>query len=446
MNNNRYSKYIRPLLYAIDLLIIYALSTIFLTNNVVDLVFFIFFWIVLSIFFSFYKVYRFTKIIEIIALLSKQIIVLVLLIFAYLYIIGSDIYSWNILRYFLWLFVVLNVWRIFLYEIFRKYRIITGSNYRQVVVIGSNDLTNKLINFFDNMPGYGYRFKGFFTNKSVKSRQGDLAQSFEYILDEGIDEVYCSVNELDDDQVKKYVEFCDIHMKSLKFIPDNKELFSKNLYLNYYDLIPILSLRDIPLDDSLKSWGKRTFDVIIALFVLLCILSWLIPILGLIIRIESRGPIFFKQSRPGIKEKAFFCYKFRSMRINARSEDSASRNDPRITTVGKFIRRTSIDELPQFLNVLLGDMSVVGPRPHLWKQNELYGTKISKYMVRHFVKPGITGLAQVRGYRGGIESSEDIINRTKYDIFYIENWSMLLDIYIIVQTTLNIFKGDKNAY
>ncbi len=446
MHTNRYSRYIRPLLFGIDLLIIYLLSFILLTNDVTDLLFFVAFWIVLSISLSFYKVYRFTKIVEIIALLSKQITFLVLLIFGYLYISQSDIYWSKILVYFLWLFIVLNVWRVFLYEVFRKYRIITGSNYRKVIVIGSNESTNKLINFFNTMPGYGYRYVGFFTNKSTKEKIGNIEQSFTYIEQEEVDEIYCSLHELNNDDLKAYMEFCDIHMKTLKFIPDNKELFAKNLYLNYYDLIPILSLRQIPLDDPIKSWGKRFFDVFIALFVLICILSWLIPILGLIIKLESKGPIFFKQNRPGIKEKGFYCYKFRSMHLNVRSEDSASRNDDRITRVGKFIRRTSIDELPQFLNVLLGDMSVVGPRPHLWKQNELYGTKISKYMVRHLVKPGITGLAQVKGYRGGIENNEDIVNRTKYDIFYIENWSILLDIYIIIQTVANIFKGDKNAY
>ena len=134
------------------------------------------------------------------------------------------------------------------------------------------------------------------------------------------------------------------------------------------------------------------------------------------------------------------------MSLNSRSEDSASRNDPRVTKMGKFMRKTSIDELPQFFNVLFGEMSVVGPRPHLWRQNEIYGTKIPKYMVRHFVKPGITGLAQVRGYRGEIETKKDIVNRTKYDIFYIENWSLLLDLNIIVQTVLNIFKGEEKAY
>ncbi|GAA0714369.1 undecaprenyl-phosphate glucose phosphotransferase [Aquimarina litoralis] len=446
MNKNRYSKYIRPILYCIDLLIIYLLSFFLLTRSIKDLIFFVLFWILLSILLSFYKVYRFTKIIDIIALLFRQTVILVLLITSYLYLSKSDIPWISILGFFIWLFITLNIWRIFLYEIFKRYRIITGSNYRSVIVIGANESTKKLTNFFNTMPGYGYRYKGFFTNQEITNKIGTIEQSFDYIMDKEIDEIYCSLDELNDDMVKKYIDFCDVQMKSLKFIPDTKEIFSKNLHLNYYDLVPIISLREIPLDDPVKSWAKRLFDFVLALIVMIGILSWLIPIIAIIIKLESKGPVFFKQNRPGIKEKGFFCYKFRSMHLNSVSENSATRNDPRTTRVGKFIRRTSIDELPQFINVLFGDMSVVGPRPHLWKQNELYGTTISKYMVRHLVKPGITGLAQVKGYRGGIETKEDIVNRTKYDIFYIENWSILLDIYIIVQTIINVFRGEEKAY
>jgi putative colanic acid biosynthesis UDP-glucose lipid carrier transferase len=166
----------------------------------------------------------------------------------------------------------------------------------------------------------------------------------------------------------------------------------------------------------------------------------------LLIKIESKGPIFFKQSRPGLNEEEFNCYKFRSMQINQTTEIEASRNDPRVTRIGKFIRKTSIDELPQFFNVLVGDMSVVGPRPHLWAQNKTYGRKIKKYMIRHHVKPGVTGLAQVKGYRGEIETEDDMVNRIKFDVFYIENWSMWMDIKIIIQTIVNIFKGEEKAY
>jgi putative colanic acid biosynthesis UDP-glucose lipid carrier transferase len=166
----------------------------------------------------------------------------------------------------------------------------------------------------------------------------------------------------------------------------------------------------------------------------------------LLILIESKGSVFFKQSRPGINEEEFICYKFRSMQLNGTTELEASRNDPRVTKIGRFIRKTSIDELPQFFNVLLGDMSVVGPRPHLWAQNKTYGKKVKKYMVRHHVKPGITGLAQVKGCRGEIETEDDMVNRIKFDVFYIENWSFLMDFKIIIQTIVNIFKGEEKAY
>ena len=176
------------------------------------------------------------------------------------------------------------------------------------------------------------------------------------------------------------------------------------------------------------------------------VLSWLTPIIAILIMLESPGPVFFRQGRPGLDEKEFFCYKFRSMKLNANTEKEASKNDPRVTRIGRFIRKTSIDELPQFFNVLLGDMSVVGPRPHLWSQNKIYSSRINKYMVRLYVKPGVTGLAQVKGCRGEIETDEDMVNRIKYDVFYIENWSFFLDIKIIVQTVVNIFKGEEKAY
>ena len=446
VKKGRYSIWIKPLLYLIDLLIISLLSYFFLTTEVIDLSVFVFFWIFLSIFYSFYSIYRFTKLIKITSLLFKQFFVFILLIFSYLYIKNADISTDTVLRFFTILFTTFTTWRILLHYIFKKYRIITGGNYKQVIIVGANKSTKQLEQFFNNQPGYGYKFMGFFTNKEGESSLGSIPESFNYILNNNIDEIYCSVKELNNNQIKKFIDFCDLKLKTLKFIPDNKDIYGKNFNLDYYDITPILSLRDIPLDNPIKSITKRIFDIIFSLIVVCFVLSWLIPILGLIIVIESKGPIFFRQNRPGIKERGFDCYKFRSMQLNARSEDSATRNDARITKVGKFIRRTSIDELPQFFNVLFGNMSVVGPRPHLWRQNEMYGPKISKYMVRHFVKPGVTGLAQVRGYRGEIETREDIVNRTKYDIFYIENWSLFMDVNIIFQTVSNIFKGEEKAY
>ena len=189
------------------------------------------------------------------------------------------------------------------------------------------------------------------------------------------------------------------------------------------------------------------FDLLFSTLIILAVLSWLTPLLWILIKIESKGPLFFKQVREGLNGHQFYCYKFRSMHQNDfEALKQTEKNDSRITKIGKFIRKTSIDELPQFINVFLGQMSVVGPRPHMLSQGEKFKSVVNKYAVRYFVKPGITGLAQVKGFRGEIETISDIQNRVKFDLFYIENWSFFLDIKIIFQTIFNALKGEKNAY
>lgn len=190
---------------------------------------------------------------------------------------------------------------------------------------------------------------------------------------------------------------------------------------------------------------KRLFDILFSLGVILIILSWLLPLLVILIKIQSPGPGTFKQERSGRNNKPFWCYKFRSMRVNSTSRQ-ATQADVRTTSIGRFIRRTSLDELPQFFNVLLGEMSVVGPRPHMLKHTEQFSRVIYQYMDRHFLRPGITGWAQVNGYRGEIKDHNQLLKRFEYDMWYIENWSHTLDIKIILKTVLNVIKGDQNAY
>ncbi|WP_461587598.1 exopolysaccharide biosynthesis polyprenyl glycosylphosphotransferase [Winogradskyella sp.] len=420
-------------------------SIYLLESNFNDTVYFTIFWITLSILFSFYNVYRYTKITEIISIITRQIIVYVLLVISYIYFDRIDIQNSVLLKFSFVLLVVFISWRILIYLLLREYRIITGSNFRKVIIVGDDSSTERLKGFFENELEYGYRLSGVF-DKKKKDEKESVSKIFNFIKKEEIDEVYCSLKKLSSSEIKKFIDFCDYNVVSLKFIPSQEDIYSKNLRLNYYDITPVLSLRQIPLDDQLNALTKRVFDIIFSLVIICFVLSWLIPILGILIMLESKGPIFFRQDRPGIKEKGFGCYKFRSMTLNTDTELSATKGDSRVTKIGKFIRRTSIDELPQFFNVLFGSMSVVGPRPHLWRQNEIYATKISKYMVRHLVKPGVTGLAQVKGYRGEIQTHQDIVNRTKYDVFYIENWSMLLDLNIIIGTILNVFRGDEKAY
>jgi putative colanic acid biosynthesis UDP-glucose lipid carrier transferase len=325
----------------------------------------------------------------------------------------------------------------------KKYRAILGGNIRRVIVIGKNEKTRQLINTFKKRLDFGYNFKHQFNISDTDS----LKQCFNYVIDNNIDEIYFSVAELSNKQINKLVDFADNNLRELKFIPDNKDIYSKKLKYEYYDYIPVLSFRAIPLQEPVNKYFKRVFDVLFSLGIIFFVLSWLTPILAILIKLESKGPVFFKQSRNGFNYQEFNCYKFRSMTPNKDAHlYQTTKGDLRVTKIGAFIRKTSIDELPQFFNVLFGDMSVVGPRPHMVSHTNMYAQRIDKFMVRHFVKPGITGLAQTSGFRGEVETDKDIIGRVKYDIFYIENWSLLLDLKIIFQTLMNAVKGEEKAY
>jgi putative colanic acid biosynthesis UDP-glucose lipid carrier transferase len=220
--------------------------------------------------------------------------------------------------------------------------------------------------------------------------------------------------------------------------------------------VPIFSREEQPIRKALPtrpriaitpSVRKQLLDLLVACLVLLFILSWLIPIIALLIKMESRGPIFFKQLRTGKDGKPFYCFKFRSMYVNEESDThQARRHDSRVTKLGAFMRKTSLDELPQFLNVLKMEMSVVGPRPHMLRHTEDYAKVVDNFMDRHMVKPGITGLAQVSGHRGEINNTDDIAKRVHLDVYYLHNWSFQLDVKIIVLTFVQMIKGSEKAF
>ncbi len=347
-------------------------------------------------------------------------------------------------EYLLLVFLLVAFFKFFIFYLLNRYRAAFGGNLRNVVVIGDTEKSRQLINLFKKRLDFGYKFRKQFI---IENDDFSLQKCFSYIAENKIDEIYASIAELSNKQINKLIDFADNNLKELKFIPDNKDIYAKKLKYEYYEYIPIISLRDIPLQVPINKFLKRLFDILLSLAVIVFLLSWLTPLLAILIRLESKGPIFFKQTRNGFNYSEFDCYKFRSMTPNKDAHlNQATKGDQRITILGKFIRKTSIDELPQFFNVLFGDMSVVGPRPHMVRHTNLYAEKVDKFMVRHFVKPGITGLAQVSGFRGEVETDKDIINRVKYDIFYIENWSLLLDIKITVQTFINAVKGDDKAY
>jgi len=448
----RYSKYIRPLSIVLDVWVITILSLYFFRDLRLDMVYYIVYqscaWILIAFLVRFYEVFRFTTPVEIISKLIKQFSILLLVVIAFFPFAKTVIFSGKAIAIMMIIsFIIIAGIKYFLFFYLKRYRITTKNNFRNAIIIGYTPEAIRLKEVFDNRQDYGYRFQGYFSDKKQNPEvKGKVEDIKDFVIENKIDEIYCSLNEISNEKLKDLVEFSDDNNRTIKFIPDTKEIFSKNMRIDYYELFPVLSLQKTQLHNPTIKGIKRGFDVLFSLFVILFILSWLMPLIALFIKLESKGPIFFKQGRPGLDENEFFCYKFRSMQVNQTTEKEASKNDPRVTKMGKFMRKTSIDELPQFFNVLLGDMSVVGPRPHLWSQNKSYANKVKKYMVRHYVKPGITGLAQVKGFRGEIETDDDMINRIKFDVFYIENWSIVMDIKIIIQTVINIFKGEDKAY
>jgi putative colanic acid biosynthesis UDP-glucose lipid carrier transferase len=445
----RYSGFLRPISYLVDLTIIHVLAHQFFDVNFEYLNYIIFIslaWIVLSLKSNFYEIYRFTHVTKIMSLLGKQGLIFFLIVFAFFGFynnVESD--PWAIVRYVLLVMLYITIIKFTVYYLLKKYRLHLKGNLRRVVIIGLNQKTDQLRKFFLDNPEYGYDLSKTFNLRG--ENKDSIEECFDYITKHKIDEIYSSVAEINNRDLVKLIDFADNNLKILKFLPDNKEIYSKKLDFTYYGYLPILSMRRIPMEEPFNKFIKRSFDIVLSLFIILGILSWLTPILGLAIKLESKGPVFFKQKRNGLDYKEFFCYKFRSMTPNPEAHlFQVRKGDERITRVGRIIRKTSMDELPQFINVLKGEMSVVGPRPHMVSHTHMYAERIDKFMVRHFIKPGITGLAQVSGYRGEVENDSDIINRVKYDIFYLENWSLFLDIKIVFQTVYNAIRGEEKAY
>lgn len=445
----RFSPYLRPISFSLDVLTLILFGEFILSNFNQNAIWFSFVtivvWSIISSITKFYEVYRFTKEITILTLLIKQLIFYSLVVLAFTGLqISPNIVKRDLFNYIAISFSIIAISKFSIYFLLKTYRAIYGGNRRKVVVFGENAKTRALVDFFNNKKEYGYNLIKIF---NTKEKDFDLKDSLQDINKHNADEIYCSLSDLNTHDIKTIVNFADNNLKIVKFLPDNKGNFLKRVKYQYYDYLPVMSFREIPLEDSFNVFVKRVFDVIFSVIIIFFILSWLTPILAIFIRLESKGPIFFKQSRNGFNYKEFECYKFRSMMPNPKAHlEQVTRGDQRITRIGKFIRKTSIDELPQFFNVLFGDMSVVGPRPHMVSHTEMYAKRIDKFMVRHFVKPGITGLAQTSGFRGEVETDKDIIGRVKYDIFYIENWSLILDLKIILKTFLNAIKGEEKAY
>jgi len=369
------------------------------------------------------------------------------LIFAFIGIKGEDFYKLYILQSYFLTALGITIFHLS-FIVFLKYWRRIGYNYSNVVVVGYGELARELRKFFIFHPEHGYKFHGYFDDSfSGKQIKGNTDELFNYVLENNIHEIYCCLPYIDPEKVQYLIDFAEDHFIKIKIIPDFRGFPYKSVEVQLYDYIPVLKVRPQPLEDKFNQFIKRSFDVIFSFLVITLILSWLIPLISLLIKIDSKGPVFFKQKRHGKDNRPFTCYKFRTMISNNEIEfKQAIKNDPRITKFGRFLRKKSLDEIPQFYNVLVGDMSVIGPRPHPIKLNNDYKPQISKFMLRHSVKPGITGLAQAKGYRGETNSLISMKNRVKLDRFYVENWSLLFDIKIIFLTLNHLLRENDNVY
>ena len=348
--------------------------------------------------------------------------------------------------------ILVGLWKLVFLAIRKSNRNLLMDS-RTIIIVGSGRIGQDIFEYFEQNMHSGYKVLGFFDDKAARVADiglylGSIDDCISYTLENNVDEIFCALPISQSDKIEQLMQEADKHLIRFKIVPEYYINSKKRaMFVQNFDHIPIISVRPEPLENMLNRIVKRVFDIVFSLFIIVFVISWLFPILAILIKLESKGPVFFVQKRSGKNNVPFKCYKFRSMRVNTDADKKqAVKGDERITKIGAFIRRTSLDEFPQFFNVLIGNMSVVGPRPHMLSHTEEYSQLIDKFMVRHFLKPGITGWAQTNGLRGETKTTDHILQRVEADVWYLENWSFLLDLKIIFLTFWNVVKGDDGAF
>lgn len=330
-----------------------------------------------------------------------------------------------------------------------------GRNAKHVLFVGADK--NAVSLYKSIKSGYGvdgYNIHGFFSDYSAESLPsgavmlGKLSGVFEYLATQNIDEVYCSVNPaISTDFVNSVIRLCDKHFIAFYYVPNMEGYAHRKHIFEEFGTVNVLRLRDEPLMDPINRFWKRTFDIVVSGLFLITVFPFAFLFAAVGIKMSSPGPIFFRQARTGYRGNSFGCLKFRTMHVNADSDKvQATADDPRKFKFGDLLRRTSIDELPQFINIFMGDMSLIGPRPHMEYHTEMYSKLIDEYLVRHLCKPGLSGWAQVNGCRGETKTVDQMKERVEHDVWYLEHWTFWLDIKIIFMTIMQVLKGDEQAY
>lgn len=372
----------------------------------------------------------------------------------FMMVVGKSDYlgGWRIVGLFVAIHFCLYVWRFICRALIQKLRSI-GRNSHQVVLVGANDTLHELVQEMKK-PFYGYRIAGYFNDVEVEDLSaecpylGTVAEVAGFLnRSDKVRHLYCSLPSVRANEIRAIIDACEQNCVHFFSVPQVRNYLKRQMRLEIIGLVPVLGLREDPLLLLRNRLAKRTFDIVFSLILL--IPFWLIvyPLVAIGTMIFQPGPIFFRQKRNGINGEVFEMFKFRSMKVNTESDKrQATKDDERVTRFGRFLRKSSIDELPQLINVLKGDMSIVGPRPHMEAHTEEYSQLISKYMVRHWVRPGITGWAQVNNARGETRELWQMEDRIRKDIWYVENWTMHLDYKIILMTVWQVLFKNKNVY
>ncbi len=402
------------------------------------------FWIVSIIYTKSYNIGRGVSYLNTIRIALKSVFILFSVVsIANLFV---DYYPFTIKSIFfaLSIFTIsILVFRILIHFILDSYRSY-GGNIKKIAIIGYDKMGWAFYKTINNNNHLGLRSNGIYQFKKKKIKDNDIPivgsiQNF-YNEYNNYDEIFISTKTPIEIQ-KDIINFCDKNLIPVKLLPELANYEFKNFFIKKLYNIPVIEVNQLPLDIWYNKMVKRTFDILFSFFVLIFFVSWMYIIFGLIIKFQSKGPILFIQKRNGLGGKVFYCYKFRTMVVNNLEDTKfADNKDSRLTKFGKFLRISALDEMPQFINVLIGNMSVVGPRPHPIKLNDQFSNKVDKFSKRHQFKPGITGLAQTRGFRGKVYGFHDMSSRVKLDRYYFKNWSIFFDLKICLKTVLGILK------
>ena len=405
--------------------------------SAIRLMAFVFLWLTIGAYWSIYKLRRIDRFLRV----TFRLVLHMTFLFLCIQIVAISLFSRNpqwedaALAAIL-LFIQLS-YRFFIFTLIRFLRAKKETFKETIIILGDKAKALTMTNFLQSNPHIGFKIYDLGLN-------AELEISKETVKKHKISAAFIYQKNANTNTHKRSLEKIALLQIPI-FIFDTHDAIIKSKDVDYYGYTPVYKTQFSPLNQGINKYLKRGLDVFFSATVILLVISWLFPLVAALIKLESKGPVLFIQNRNGLNNKLFRCYKFRSMTNNI-DESQAKKEDRRVTRIGRIIRKTSIDEFPQFFNVFLGNMSVVGPRPHMEIHNKNYQKQIDSFQLRHTTKPGITGLAQTRGFRGEIIEDLDIINRVKYDIFYIRNWSFALDIKIIIRTVLNMIRGEDNAY